>query len=120
MGVLDKLDLAADEKKLDSWTLMYEPQKGGKFNGKLLVTTKRLCYDAQFDVSVGGLVGEALFIKRGSEAYLEIPRERIRNVAVKKGLFSKRVLLTLDDGSVHTFNRGMMSIDPVAAAIGLT
>lgn len=117
MSLLDKLQLGAQETRIDTWTLVYTPPSGGTYNGKLLVTNQRLCYDAQFDVSMGGLIGESLFVKWGSEGYVEIPKARIRNVAVQKSFFSKKVVLTLDDGSVHTFSYGMMSIDAVAAAI---
>lgn len=117
MGVLDKIQLAPDEQKIDTWTLLYYPPKGGKFNGKLLVTNKRLCYDAQFDVSASGMVSEMLFVKWGSEGYLEIPKQRIANVAIDKSFFAKKVLITLDDGTVHTFSYGVMNIDKVAAAI---
>ena len=46
-----------------------------------------------------------------------IPKARITSVVVKKTFFAKKVLVTLDDGQTHTFNYGMMNIDPVAAAI---
>lgn len=117
MGVLDKIQLAPDEQKLDTWTVLYMPPKGGKYNGKLLVTNRRLCYDAQFDVSASGMLSEMLFVKWGSEGYLEIPKQRITNVGVDKSFFSKKVLVTLDDGSVHTFSYGIASVDKIAAAI---
>jgi hypothetical protein len=117
MGLLDKIPLEAGETKIDTWTLLYEPPQGGKYNGKLLVTNRRLLYDAQFDVSVAGMIGEALFVKFGSEGCVVIPKARIKSVEVKKGFFAKKVLLTLDDGQVHSFNYGMLKIDPVAAAI---
>jgi len=118
MGALDKIPLVANEAKIDTWTVLYEPPKGGKYNGKLMITNQRLLYDAQFDVSAKGLLDETLFVKWGSEApVLIIPKTRITKVDVKKSMFAKKVLVTLDDGSVHTFNYGMLNIDPVAAAI---
>ena len=118
MGALDKIPLDASEAKIDTWTVLYEPPKGGKYNGKLMITNQRLLYDAQFDVSAKGLLDETLFVKWGSEApVLIIPKARITKVDVKKSMFAKKVLVSLDDGSVHTFNYGMLNIDPVAAAI---
>ncbi len=117
MGALDKIPLEANETKIDTWTVLYVPPKGGKYNGVLLVTNQRLLYDAKFDVSAKGLIEEALFVKWGSEALVVIPKARIKNVEVKKSLFSKKVLLTLDNSEVHTFDYGMLNIDPVAAAI---
>ena len=119
MGALDKIPLQPNETKIDTWTVIYNPPKGGKYNGKLLITNQRLMYDAQFDVSVAGLLDEALYVKWGSEApVLIIPKARIAKIDVQKSFFAKKVLVTLDDGQVHTFNYGMLNIDPVAAAIG--
>ena len=52
------ITLRDGESKIDTWTLLYLPPGGGKFNGKLTVTTKRLLYDAKFDVSVKGMLSE--------------------------------------------------------------
>ena len=118
MSVLDKIPLEPNEAKIDTWTVLYQPPAGGKYNGKLLVTNQRLLYDAQFDVSAKGMLDEALFVKWGSEApVLIIPKARIAKVDVQKSFFAKKVLVSLDNGQVHTFNYGMMNIDPVAAAI---
>lgn len=117
MGVLDKIPLDAGETAIDTWTLLYIPPSGGKYNGKLKITNQRLLYDAQFDVSAAGMLNEALFVKWGSEGLVIIPKARITKVEPQKSFFAKKVALTLDDGSVHTFSYGMMNIDPVIAAI---
>ncbi len=115
-----KFDLEPGESEIGNWTVLYVPPKGGKYNGKLLVTNKRLLYDAKFDVSAKGLIEEALLVKFGSEGYVIIPKDRIKNVEVKKSFFSKKVLLTLDNGDIHTFDYGALNIDPVAEAIKKT
>jgi len=109
--------LAPDEQVVDTWTILYIPPGGGKYNGKLTVTNKRLLYDAKFDVSAKGLLSEALFMKWGSEGYLEIPRGEISGVETEKSFLSKRVIVTLSDGSKHTFNYGALSVDKLADAI---
>ena len=111
------MTLEPDETTIGNWTLFYLPPNGGKYNGKLTVTNKRLLYDAKFDASAMGMLAEAFTIKWGSEGYLEINKNDIQNVEVQKKLLSKRALLTLSDGSVHTFDYGALNIDPVAAAI---
>jgi hypothetical protein len=118
MGVLDEIQLRDGERAIDRWGILYHAPGGGKYNGKLLVTSQRLCYDPQLDYSSLStvLAGEYL-VKAEKGGHVEIPKDRIRNVEVKKSLFAKRAILTLDDGSVHSFDRGMMSIDAVAAAI---
>ena len=110
-------EMLPDEKVIDTWTILYETPKGGKYNGKLTVTTKRLLYDAKFDVSSKGMIEETLFVKWGSEDFVVIPRDRIKEVEVTKSFFAKKVILTLDNDSKHTFNYGMLNIDPVAKAI---
>jgi|GEM_PF-332114 len=105
------------EERIDTWTILYEPPNGGKFNGKLLVTNKRLLYDAGFDYSTKGILEEFAFIKWDSEGFLEINKEDIIGVETKKSFLSKKCIITLKDGSKHTFNYGAMNIDKCAAAI---
>ena len=114
---MSKIQLQDGEKDLGTWTILYLPPNGGKYNGKLTITNKNLYYDAQFDVSAKGLVEEALFVKWGSEAFVCIPKNRIKSVDTAKSLFAKKVLVTLDNGDVHTFNYGMLNIDKVTEAI---
>ncbi|MDP1800490.1 MAG: GRAM domain-containing protein [Bacteroidota bacterium] len=112
-----KIEMQPNEKVIDTWTILYETPNGGKYNGKLTVTNKNLLYDAKFDVSSKGLIEEALFVKWGSEDFVVIPKERITDVEVLKNFFQKKVILTLDNGSKHIFNYGMLNIDPVSNAI---
>ena len=112
-----KIELQPNETKIDTWTILYIPPNGGKYNGKLTITNKRLLYDAKFDVSAKGLLSEALFIKWGSEGYLEINKSDITVVQVEKSFLAKKAILTLTDGSKHTFNYGALNIDKVVVAI---
>lgn len=109
--------LLPDETVIDTWTLLYTPPGGGKYNGKLTVTNKRLLYDAKYDVSAKGLLSEAMFIKWGSEGYLEINKTAITDVQVEKSFLAKKAILTLTDGSKHIFNYGALNIDKVVVAI---
>jgi len=109
--------LTADEQVIDTWTILYSPPGGGKYNGKLTVTNKRLLYDAKYDVSAKGLLSEALFVKWGSEGYLEISKADITDVKIEKSFLAKKAVVTLADGSVHTFNYGMLNVDKVVDAI---
>lgn len=111
------ISLQAGETKIDTWTIMYVPPKGGKYNGKLTVTNQRLLYDAKFDVSAKGLLEEFAFVKWGSEGFLEINKNDIQNVEVQKSFFSKKCVVTLKDGSKHIFDYGALNVDKCAAAI---
>ncbi len=112
-----KFDLLPDEKIIDTWTLLYIPPGGGKYNGKCTITNKRILYDALLDYSAAGIASSFFFIESGSKGYLVIPKSSITNTEVKKSFFNKSVALTLDDGQVHTFSYGAMNIDKVVAAI---
>ena len=109
--------LQPGENKIDTWTILYIPPNGGKFNGKLTVTNQRLLYDAIYDASFKGYVERAVIVRFGHEGYLEIDKKDIQRVDVTKKLLSKRCTLTLSDGSQHAFDYGAMNIDKVVAAI---
>ena len=83
-----KIVLQPNETKIDTWTILYIPPQGGKYNGKLTITNKRLLYDAKFDVSAKGFLSELMFVKWGSEGYLEINKTDIKDVQVEKSIHS--------------------------------
>jgi hypothetical protein len=109
-------DLEAGEQVIDDWTLNYLPPDGGRYTGELVVTDRRLLFDAKFDTSLTGAWKE-LIIFTGSHGYLSIPKASIGSVEVKSSLLKKQVLVTLDDGTVHTFDYGMLSVKNLAEAI---
>jgi hypothetical protein len=105
-------DLKAGEQLLGHWTLFYIPPDGSKYNGKLTVTNQRILYDAKLDASLIGVLGN-----RAASGSLEIDKGDITNVEVQKKLLSKKAILTLSDGSKHTFDYGALNIDKCVAAI---
>ncbi len=110
-------NLLPDEQIIDTWTLLYLPGGSAKYNGKLTITNKRLLYDAKYDISAKGILSEAMFVKWGSEGYLEINKSDIRDIKVEKNFLSKKAILTLMDETKHTFSYGAMNIDKVVDAI---
>ena len=111
------IEMQPGETRIDTWTILYQPPGGGKYNGKLTITNNRLLYDAKYDVSAKGLLSEAMFIKWGSEGYLEINKADITDVQVEKSFLAKKAIVTLTDGSKHVFNYGALNVDKVAEAI---
>jgi hypothetical protein len=107
-----KIDLHPGETEIGVWTLFYLPPYGGKFNGTLTVTDRRVIYDASDDASFSGVLAN-----KTASGRLEIAKTDIRDIEVTRSLFHKRALLTLADGSFHMFDRGAMSIDKVAEAM---
>jgi hypothetical protein len=108
--------LEQGEREMGSWTLNYLPPAGGRYTGKLVVTDRRLLFDARFDTSVTGALKE-LIIFEGSHGYIAIAKSAIKAVEVRSGMMSKRVVVTLNDGSQHTFDYGMLSVKKLAEAI---
>ena len=100
------INLNPSENIIDTWTLLYVPQQGGKYNGKLTITNQRLLYDAKLDASLMGVLQH-----RTASGYLEIAKSEIQTIDVQKKLFSKRATIILTDGSVHVFDYGAMNID---------
>jgi len=113
-----KIDLLNGEQIIDTWTVMYSPPSGGKYNGKLTVTNKRLIYDAQLDISWKAISEENMTLSQGNAKFLAIPKELIKSVEADKSFFAKKTVVTLKSGEKHVFNYGMLNIDPVVAAIG--
>jgi hypothetical protein len=109
-------ELQPNENELGKWTLNYLPPGGGRYTGPLVVTNKRLIFDAQFDTSVGGALRELIIIS-GTHGVVSIPKNRIKGVEVSKSFLKKQVKVTLDNGDVHAFDYGMLSVDKIAEAI---
>lgn len=112
-----QFELLPDETIIDTWTLLYIPPNGSKFNGKCTITNKRIFYDALLEYSAVGIASSFFIVESGSKGYLMIPKSSIKNTEVKKSFLNKSVALTLDDGQVHTFSYGAMNIDKVVNAI---
>ena len=113
-----KLQLEPGETILHEQILLYLPPGGGKLNGKLSVTNQRVHYEAKYDASlVGTLKSTMVFTWGGDAGYLDIPKSEIASVTVEKKFLSKKAIVTLNDGSVHTFDAAALGIDKAAEAI---
>lgn len=106
------IEMLPGESTIDTWTLFYHPPYGGKFNGKLTVTNKRLLYTASDDASFAGVLHH-----RAASGSLAIDKAEISGIEVQKKLLSKKAFVTLTDGSVHVFDYGAMNIDKCVAAM---
>ena len=109
---MTKIDMQPGEAAIDTWTLFYHHPDGGKYNGKLTVTNRRLLYAASDDASFAGVLGS-----RAAAGFLAIEKSEISAIEVRKKLFSKKALVTLADGTVHVFDYGAMNIDKCVAAM---
>ena len=114
-----QIDLQSDELRITAGPVSYQSPGGRKFNGELIITSRRLLYDIQFDMSAKGVIPDMMFIKWGSVGYLEIDRSDIRKIEVKHKFLYKKIILTLSDGSRHIFNSGMLGSKRFLKAICL-
>lgn len=113
-----KFELQALENLINSWTVIFLPNSGEKFNGKLYVTNTRLVYDMQYNISSFQDVIESSYIaKAGENSVLEIPKADIVDVNVEKSFFQKKVIVTVKSGTKFIFSYGMLNADPIAEAI---
>jgi len=117
MSNLSKIQLLDGETKIDTWDLYYIMPSGEKFLGTLMVTTKRIFFDAKSEGSVGGFLASTSPFAPNSLGVHEISKDRIKSVTAEKSLFSKKAVVTLDNGEIHKFDRGAMSADKVIDAI---
>ena len=75
-------------------------------------------FHAQFDTSVGGIVGELFFIKSDEGNYISIPRERIKKIESKTGLLNKRVIVSTDNEETYIIDNDMLSMKSILSALG--
>ena len=118
--------------KADTWTINYLPPEGGRYTGKLGVTTDGLRFETLYESSNKTVV-KAIFLdvatftaagghtvyrySNDEEATVELPAAEISAVkAAKKGLM-KRAVVTMANGEEFVFDYGMLSVKKLVAAI---
>jgi len=114
---MSTFELEQGETKIDTWTLLYVPPSGGKFNGKLTITNKRLIYEAQYDASILGTIAASSAYAPSSLGYSSFPKDDIENIETSKSFLSKKAIITMKNGEKHIFDYGMLNIDKVVAAM---
>ncbi len=119
-------------QELGEWTINYIPDEGGRYTGKLTVTTERLHFVSLYESSNKTIV-KAIFLDVGTfaaagghnvyrysnddEATVDLPAAEIGHVeAAKKGMM-KRVVVTMTGGEQFVFDYGMLSVKKLVSAI---
>jgi hypothetical protein len=102
----------AEENLIDEWTLNYLPAEGGRYTGKLAITDKNIYFFAQFSIEFSGNAVQ------NAEGGIRIAKENVESVEGKKSMFIfQRVEVRLNDGSIHVFDRGIMSVKSIVDAM---
>ena len=85
---------------IDTWTLNYRPEDGGRIMGTLTVTD----VDVQFSSAD---LDEDIVLPRPNIASAEAARRRLLN----------RAVVTMKDGQRYVFEYGLLSVGPIVDAI---
>lgn len=109
-----KLELSPDETRIDTWTIHYTGPDNRSDSGKLTVTNRRLLFLPQHDA---GSLSLSVFNKNG---LIILDKSMIKNVTSQKSLLSKKVVITMYDGSVHVFNYGILNVEKIVSAVERT
>ena len=110
-----KIELNENENIIDNWALNYVPPAGGKYNGNCIITNQRILFELVMDYSATGILFKGQYFKKGQ--FISINKEEIKNIEMKKGFLGKKMMLTLENGELHIFDRGVMSIDAIENAM---
>lgn len=122
------------EKLLGSWTINCIPFGSTRTLGKLYVTDKNLYYEAQYDMSLEGIVeqvavsavtasGHALLVSGEickqwkDKGFMQIAKNDISEVQMSSSFFKKKLTLILCDGQSVFFDYGMLSVKKLKSAI---
>lgn len=97
------IELLPGELNLKSQTGSYKVPGGKKYTGRVIITNKRILCDTPFDLAARSYMQETMFIRWGSRGYLEMDRQKIHTVTLKKGFINNDILVVMKDGSKHLF-----------------
>ena len=109
-----------NEIQYGSWKVEYMPPGDQVFWGVVLITSARLLFNAEQNITKKGAWGEVFnidkrfnpeypmsvtkhLIKDSSCSYLSIPKEEIEQVKITEGFFSKNIVLILKNSEEHKF-----------------
>ena len=109
--------LQQGEVQINSWPIVYQPLGGRKYKGQLTVTNRRIVFEGPFDLSVKNEIPEKLFIRWSSMGYLEIGKDDIYKVEIRRRFLNSRAMLTLTDGSQHILCPGWKGSEAIIKAV---
>lgn len=99
------------EEIIDTWSLLYVAPDGVKYNGKCTVTRDNIYYDVKPANGRVEINGNNKLIRE-----VKIEKLRIKKVKVKRLLFSRKIVVVMENGEQHIFcSRGFWTARIVAA-----
>jgi len=105
------------ETSVGSW-LVALLGRGAGFSGILTVTDRRVLFKPKVAGTslMGMLISQIPTAKARNIVVLR--RDEIASVSSRKALIDTRIIITARDGTTYMFNRGVVSADPILAALG--
>ncbi len=113
------IEMQPGETTLGRWTVYHESPGARARAGKLNVTDRRIVFEAQMTAGGGALrqLQQSASGAWRANNSISVDRSEVTGIEAQKGFFSKKVLVTLANGTTYVFNRGIMSVDPIMAAL---
>ncbi|MGJ7031116.1 hypothetical protein [Niabella hirudinis] len=106
-----KIELQPTETAIDTWSINYVGPDSRIATGKLTVTNQRLLFLPQ---NAADSLSLSVYNRKG---LIVLDKSDMKAIVPQKSFLSKKVLITMADDSLHTFNYGVMNIDKLLAAI---
>lgn len=116
-GDWNSLEVQPGETAQGSWIVALIVNGLADVTGSLTVTDRRILFKPQV---AGGT--PLVMLASAASGYTErhwlvLRRDQVAGVHSEKGFVNTKVFVTMADGAIHGFVRGLMSADPIVAAI---
>ncbi len=118
---------------VDSWTVNYLPEEGGRYTGILEVSESGLNFDTLYESSNKTIV-KAIFLdvatfaaagghtvyrySNDEQATIDLPAAEISGVEATKSGMMKQAVVTMKNDEQFVFDYGMLSVKKLVVAIG--
>jgi hypothetical protein len=108
----NSLQVQPGEVELGTWMVAVE-----RYTGALVVTDRRVLFRPKVAGTsvLGMLISQIPTAKERNTVVLM--KDQIVDVRTEKGMINTSILVTITNGNVFAFTRGLMSADPIVAAI---
>ena len=104
------MEFSTDEKLLETYILNYLPSEGGRYNGNLHITDKKVYFEGKMHIGTGGV--------SDAEGGIQFQKSAIKSVEMFKAMWIfNRVRVKLIDNTEHIFDRGMMPVKKLVSLI---
>jgi hypothetical protein len=110
------VEVQPGEVPLGSWTVAIR-SVGPDVTGRLTVTDRRILFKPQ--VAGTTLFGMLLSQRKGfkDQYTLVLPRDKVASVHSEKGMINTKIVVTTVDNVAFGFIRGLLSSEPILAAL---